>query len=367
MSLDPSDPAPKRRSHIARWLLSFTILAICGVLLLGQKHDKLILTCNGIRATPQEALDACDFLLTWTAKEPSTRSLLHRHKLRAHMRTQNFDDALIEADLAIAEDPESYVPWMWRSTVLARSNRNTEAMEAIEKAISLEPGKHLGWHLAAKTELLRRLDRFDEARQLANEAIQTKGAGAWAWNNVGKFDFEDQDYASSSVSFSNALREEPHNRYARRMFFRSCDLADGECPVLYAEDAGDTADIGCDEAMIAALPLFPIWQLNADTSAGPEKLLEFLAGRSTLQSGLFARYAKGMERVVDGKTGEDVESFAVVARVFQCVQDARQEIEPDWLEKQTQNAFDRAYPARTKENALLWAKKVYLPDPSKQG
>ncbi len=367
MSLNSSGAAPKRKSPIARWLLSFTILAICGILLASQKHDKLILTCNGIDATPQEALRACDFLLKWTAKEPSSRSLLHRHKLRAYMREQNLDDALVQADLAIKEDPESYVPWMWRSTVLARSDRNAEAMEAIETALSLQPGEDYSWHLAAKTELLRRLDRHDEARKLANEAIKIEGADPWAWNNAGKFDFEDRDYVAASVSFSNALREDQRNRYARHMFFQSCVLVGDECPVLFVEDQGTFTELGCDEAMIAVLPLFPMWQLNSDTSEGPEKLREYLFGNSLLKTGLFARYAKGMERLVDGGTGRDVESFAALARVFQCVRDARKETELDWLEKQIQSAFDQAYPARVSENALLWAQKIYVPDPRKQG
>ncbi len=257
MSLDPSDPAPKRRSHIARWLLSFTILAICGVLLLGQKHDKLILTCNGIRATPQEALDACDFLLTWTAKEPSTRSLLHRHKLRTHMRTQNFDDALIEADLAIAEDPESYVPWMWRSTVLAMSNRYEEALSAVISADALSRGKSRDWILSTRIKLLRRLGRLDEVEPIVEDAISTGDVGPGIWRYVGYFRLKAGKHASAAQAFATALRADPGSNYARRKFFEACMQAGPGCPALYQKERASYPSLSCAKAGMKWANLYP--------------------------------------------------------------------------------------------------------------
>ncbi|MCG7522675.1 hypothetical protein [Ruegeria sp. Ofav3-42] len=111
MKSDPISQAPKRRFSFVRVLTILVILATGALLFLGEKRRELVSVYSQSSGDPQTALAACDDLLNWKDWEPSSRSLVYRHKMRVYLSQGDRTAALEEVELAITADPESQVPW----------------------------------------------------------------------------------------------------------------------------------------------------------------------------------------------------------------------------------------------------------------
>ncbi|WP_131551055.1 tetratricopeptide repeat protein [Phaeobacter piscinae] len=175
--------------------------------------------------------------------------------MRAHMWNRDWEAAQSEADLAIAEDPESRVPWQWKALAHARAEEYPAAMEAIEAALEIAPGND--YSLETKAKLLRRMDRLSEVEPLVEDAIANHKVGPWAWSYAGYFRLRAKEYRPSALAFSEALHADPHNAYDRRKFLEACRLAGPDCPPLFPEKRASYAELSCEDIALQFAEQYP--------------------------------------------------------------------------------------------------------------
>ncbi len=273
MTIETPSKGSKRTRAVARILLVLVLLGIAGVSVLGKKHEELVLTCNLVSDDPQKSLKACDFLLKWTAREPSTRSLLYRHRMRAHMVQGDTDAALREAELAIAADPQSEIPLQWKASILAGKEDFAAGLEVINTALELSPGND--YSLETKAKFLRRMGRFVEVEPLVEDAIANYQVGPWAWSYAGYFRLRAKAYASSAEAFAQALRSEPLNKYDSRKFMEACRLAGQDCPVLFPDHTETYAPQNCQDIYAEFGKWYPAFDDGGGQGSGYGALKRF--------------------------------------------------------------------------------------------
>ncbi len=130
----------------------------------------------------------------------------------------NFDAALSQADLAIANQPGSDEAHLLKGVALARLNRGTEALQALATSISLNPNKpnayvQMAWQLD-------QLGRRDEAIRQAETALRIDPANheasrllnAWkpmehsgAYQNPSAYPREAPSMAGGTLEFINKM------------------------------------------------------------------------------------------------------------------------------------------------------------------
>ncbi len=357
MTSEDSSGSPKRRLKLIRWLTVLVLLAIGGVFFLSAEHKKLIETCNFRKADPQEKLAACDVLLTWTAHEPSTRSLIHRHKMRVHMLQEDWDAALGEADLAAQADPESPVPWQWKALILARTKNFPDALNMIDQALTLDPGND--YSLETKAKLFRSQGRWGGLRQLVFEAVDNYSVGRWAWSYAGYFRLQDHEYRASALAFAQALRLEPNNTYDRRKFFEACRAAGSECPRMLADDYGAKEMPSCEDTGISVVELFPDWReiqsIEPEASAPQENIFT----KHNVKFTIYLRYLDALSTIEDGRNASNLASKAIVlSRALDCISLQSDGSPKGRLEERVRSDLDRMFPEYVRQNQLQWAELV---------
>lgn len=129
----------------------------------------------------------------WPEADPEVRSswlALHAQVLAT---LRDFDAAEVWMDRALETAPES--PWVHtsRSGVLEREDRYEEALEAADRALELQP-----WFRPAvqsKGHLLTLFDRDDEAQALFEQAAALLECAAIYWQ-IGEIHYEREDHAA---------------------------------------------------------------------------------------------------------------------------------------------------------------------------
>jgi tetratricopeptide (TPR) repeat protein len=356
MSFNTSAEPAKRGLTFVRVLIVVVLLAIGAVSFLGKKHSDMVKVCNLGLGEPQDALATCDFLLKWTAYEPSTRSLLYRHRMRIFMVQEDWVAAEVEADLAISEDPQNPVPWNWKALVLARAENYPEALRVVETTLGFAPGND--YTLETKAKLLQRMDRYDEIEPLVEDAIANYDVGVWAWNTAGSLRLRKKAYQAAAVAFAGGLAVDPANIRSRKKFFETCRLAASDCPDLFPEQFMEIPLQSCDEAIENLWIAFPNWPQDFGEGEQYESALHYVYSVSPLQSGIFQSYVNGLRGVELGANGTFVQMFAQLDRALACVHEARSDLAPNTLETKLQGDFDRIFPAQLRGNAVRWATKV---------
>ncbi len=114
-----------------------------------------------------------------------------------------FDDALKLFDEANAVDPNSATNHIMRSRALFVLHRQKEALEAINKAIELEPD----WYLthSDKSKLLGAQGDFILAEKEAKKAIDLGGDSPEPWISLGDVQYSFGKIKDASTSFQKAL------------------------------------------------------------------------------------------------------------------------------------------------------------------
>ncbi len=320
-----SDNAPvpqKRRSKFARVLTVLVLLAIGGMFFLNSEHQKLIETCNFRKADPQEKLAACDTLLTWTAHEPSTRSLIYRHKMRVYMLQEDWDAAQREADFAVAADPDNPVPWQWQATIFAKAEDYPAALQSIGKALILDAGNDFS--LETKAKLLRRMDRWDDLEQLVDDSVRNYQVGAWAWSYSGYFKLRAKEYQASALAFAKALKIDHGNAYYRRKFFEACRGAGADCPLLFFDSIDENFELTCDETFPYLATIFVNWERLKIQESEFDDLQQYFYATPPLRSGIFLEYLDSLSKMESGRVSKNrAEKFRLYSYIVLMLIPAR--------------------------------------------
>ncbi|WP_171132036.1 MULTISPECIES: tetratricopeptide repeat protein [unclassified Ruegeria] len=315
-----------RVSSFTLIIASILIAASGAVLQFGDKHREIVRTCNLIDSHPQDAVAACDTLLKWSAVFPTTRSLIHRHKLRAFMQLKDWDSARAEAELAIRETPNSYIPWGWKAFVLVKTEDYAEAMVAVDRALELQPND--AWSLQTKVKLLSRINRHDEILPFLEDAIEHRDAGVWAWNRIGRIHLYQKDHHRAALAFAEAIRTELDSSYARRKLFEACILAGSDCPALFPEDRAGYETLSCKVAGAQWLKLYPKLSENPvviDYISGAKPLHGFSdPEKRSFQSIMQVVYLGSATSMMQQAVSTEVaEKHIVHSKMFDCVNDGQ--------------------------------------------
>ncbi|WP_171101536.1 M48 family metallopeptidase [Ruegeria sp. HKCCD7255] len=338
-----------RVSSFTLIIASILIAASGAVLHFGDKHREIVRTCNLIDSHPQDAVAACDTLLKWSAVFPTTRSLIHRHKLRAFMQLKDWDSARAEVELAIRETPNSYIPWGWKAFVLVKTEDYAEAMVAVDRALELQPND--AWSLQTKVKLLSRMNRHDEILPFLEDVTEHHDAGFWAWNRIGRIRLKEKDYHSAALAFAGGVVADTENRRNRRDFFKACNLNGPQCPMLFPAHQDEGASQSCRASIERLSTLFPAWPWDESSQA----VENYLYQTSPVQSGLILAYKRSLDGVVNGRSGRYPNTFKELHDTLACVRAARVEIETNWWEQRLEDDLKRSYPSHIVNNALRWA------------
>ncbi|MDA7966992.1 hypothetical protein [Ruegeria sp.] len=255
MKSDPPVATQKRPFSFVRVLALFGVLAIFPVLYLADKHEDLVKTCNLNPGEPQDTLAACDTLLTWTAWTPETRSLMHRHKMRVFIKQKDWDAALQEVDLAIAEDPQSPVPWQWKSLILARAEDYRASLRAIDEALKLDPEDE--YSLKNKYKLLSELEEYGAIDDMVSQNWSKDESADWlpggeqqeiTWN-PSRFPKSQAAFLEYALKLRDDLAGDLYNPKLRWQFTLSCTLLAANCPPLLPEKRGSYPNLECNDVI----------------------------------------------------------------------------------------------------------------------
>lgn len=255
MKSDPPVATQKRPFSIVRLLALLAVLAIFPVLYLADKHQTLVEVCNLDPGEPQDTLAACDTLLTWTAWTPETRSLMHRHKMRVFIKQEDWDAAVREVDLAIAEDPQSPVPWQWKSMILARAEDYRASLGAIDEALKLDPEDE--YSLENKYKLLSELEEYGAIDDMFSQKWNSDKSTDWlpdgelqeiTWH-PSRFPKSQAVFLEYTLKLRDDLAGDLHDPKLRWNFILHCRLLAGNCPPLLPEKRASYPNPGCDKVV----------------------------------------------------------------------------------------------------------------------
>ena len=122
-------------------------------------------------------------------------------------KLERFDEALDAYDRAITIDPKQAVGWSNKGYALVKLQRYYEALEACDCAIKIDPKQAVGW--SNKGYALVKLQRFEEALVAYERAIKIDPKNAAAWNNKGYALNKLQRYLEAVKAYDQAIRIDP--------------------------------------------------------------------------------------------------------------------------------------------------------------
>jgi tetratricopeptide (TPR) repeat protein len=151
-----------------------------------------------------------------------------------------FELALACYENAARLDPQVFAWPYLTGRVLAELNRTAPALDAVEKALALQPT-----NLPARVyqgDLQRALGRFDDARASYEKALEASPDLGAAWSGLGQVAVLTGDYARAVELLEKALRAEPHARrlhYPLSVAYRKLGQAEKADRHLAQREAGE--------------------------------------------------------------------------------------------------------------------------------
>jgi len=167
---------------------------------------------------PNEAIELYDILSNIDPNE-STYAFL---KALALIQLENFEEAIIYLDRAIASPDEFkslHLYYFTKADMLNRLEKYDEALETIDKAIEIWPGTPL--FLAAKAYILVSMQDYDNANALYDKALEISPQYVMALNGKGINLMYLGNFEEAIVYFDKALQIDPDNE----MFIKNKESA----------------------------------------------------------------------------------------------------------------------------------------------
>jgi len=124
---------------------------------------------------------------------------------------KDFGTAVALCEDAIALDPEFAHPWNGKGNVLRSLNRYDEALVAYERAIALDPEFAYPWN--GKGSVLRSLNRYDEALVAFERAIALDPEDSYPWNGKGNILSDLERYEEALVAYERAIALDPESAH----------------------------------------------------------------------------------------------------------------------------------------------------------
>jgi serine/threonine-protein kinase len=120
--------------------------------------------------------------------------------------------ATASAQQALRLDSQLALSHAAQAWVLSKQGKREQALVECERALALEPGHYFG--TLGKAVALRKMRRFDEAKQWLDQAIQRNpGARVFA-DELGSLHFDQGNYAAAEQAFRRSIQLQPDSAFA---------------------------------------------------------------------------------------------------------------------------------------------------------
>jgi tetratricopeptide (TPR) repeat protein len=117
------------------------------------------------------------------AYNPEYAEALWYNKGIDHLNQKNYEEAVIDFDMAIEINPKNAEAWYMKSVVFYNQKRYEDVIKASTKAIEIKPNYAIAWNI--KGNALGILGKYEEALHACEEAIRLDPESAMAWSNKG--------------------------------------------------------------------------------------------------------------------------------------------------------------------------------------
>jgi serine/threonine-protein kinase len=120
--------------------------------------------------------------------------------------------ATASAQQALKLDTQLALSHVAQAWVMSKLGKHDLALAECERALALEPGYYFA--MFGKTEALRQLRRYDEARQTAEQAMQRYPDQRSFADMLGTVFFEQGNYAGAERAFRHSIQLQPDSAFA---------------------------------------------------------------------------------------------------------------------------------------------------------
>ena len=117
-------------------------------------------------------------------------------------KSGRYEEALQAIDKALKLNPDVFTVWYNKGVALDNLGRYEEALQAYDKAIELSPNVFNVWH--RKGVALYKLVRYEEALQAINKALELNPDVSIAWNTKGATLYNLGRHEEAKIAFKKA-------------------------------------------------------------------------------------------------------------------------------------------------------------------
>ncbi|MFY2824487.1 tetratricopeptide repeat protein [Ruegeria sp. MALMAid1280] len=359
MNTDTPVEPQKRKLTFVRVAIVLVVLCIVALPILHKKHDALVDICSSDKGDLQTTLDACDLLLDWTVSDPAERSLAYRNKMRLYMGVKDWEAAKREADLAVAADPDSYIPWEWKARVLEAMGDTDGMVDARLTAFDLQPDDPDA--LRGKYQLLVGLYRHAAVDEFVSGRLREDKSLGWLFGGVHSemrrlvespslYPLTQIAFLEKTLEVRDQFASDPEDWHVKIVFIALCQVAGAKCPPLYPDRREGYPKINCDETMAKFDAKYPRFIEEVVQKGGPNDIHSFVADEPEWTTVLIqARYIAAVGGFLAKPSHEMAGHLLSHDQMFHCVSGG------EFLlpERHTIRGFEPTYP---REDA-----KKYLP------
>lgn len=245
------------------------------------------------------------------------------------MGLQDWEAAKREADLAVAADPGSHIPWEWKARVLDAMGDTDGMVDARLTAFDLQPDDPEA--LYGKYQLLISLDRHAAVDEFVSERLREDGTAPWLIRgpstelrrlvqNPSLYPQTQIVFLENILEIRDQLAANPVDWKTRVVFLHNCQAAGAKCPPLYPDRREGYPKINCDETMAKFDAKYPRFMEEVVQKGGPNDIHSFVADEPEWTTVLIqARYIAAVAVFLNDLTHETAGHLLSHDQMFHCV------------------------------------------------
>lgn len=130
-------------------------------------------------------------------------------------RAQEYEKAIAAADNALKINPRYARAWSYMGMSYKELNRDTEALEAFQQALAIDPSDY-PWTLSNHAELLIQAGRYQEAVTVAEKALEALPGDPWCLALLGRAFYYLEDYEQAQKVLRQAIQGEYNDMRIRQ-------------------------------------------------------------------------------------------------------------------------------------------------------
>ena len=241
------------------------------------------------------------------------------------MIQQDWDAALKEADLAIAEEPDNFISYSWKAKVLQMAGDDAGVVQVSLEAFQRPP--NASRDLEKKFRQLMALKLFKPVDETVSQAIRDGEFGKWLRSdeiftvprNPERYPKTNAILVAQTLEHRDKLVSDPNDQDARREFFGACRVLGPDCPPFFPERRKYYPEMSCDVAISAFDRVYPKFAELTLPVFGHETIQEFFRNDPKKAAAYAMSMYMGDALVIeDGNEPDHAYKLIVNDRMFEC-------------------------------------------------